>query len=132
MMYEYDVIVIGSGFGGAITAYELADKGYRVCILERGPQWTGEYFPGSTERGSMENLKDILCAARLNLYGVPISIRKILENIDLFNVMEKWKKPALWEYRVLGRMDVLTASGVGGGSLVYANVLHRARRDTFA
>ena len=60
MMNEYDVVVIGSGFGGAITAYKLARKGYRVCILERGSQWTGRYFPGNTDKKPIENLVNIL------------------------------------------------------------------------
>lgn len=125
MMNEYDVVVIGSGFGGAITAYKLAEKGYKVCILERGPQWTGEYFPGSNQHDVAENLKDVLLSSRLVAGGVP------LMNLDLFHLIEKLLKPALWEYRALEKMDVLTANGVGGGSLIYANVLQRAHKEAF-
>ncbi|MFO1093290.1 MAG: NAD(P)-binding protein [Planctomycetaceae bacterium] len=49
-MPDYDAIVIGSGFGGAITACRLAEAGYKVCILERGRRWShdaahADFFP---------------------------------------------------------------------------------------
>ncbi|HHT9120404.1 MAG TPA: FAD-dependent oxidoreductase [Candidatus Hypogeohydataceae bacterium YC41] len=129
MMKGYEVVVIGSGFGGAVTAYELAKKGYKVCILERGPQWTSEYFPGSNKQDLAQNLIEILGASQLNSRGVPF--REIIRKADLLHVMEKLEKPSMWEYRAFDRMDVLTGNGVGGGSLVYANVLHRAHKEAF-
>ena len=45
MRTPFDVIVIGSGFGGAITARRLAEKGMRVLVLERGRRWEPEQYP---------------------------------------------------------------------------------------
>ena len=45
MTYDYDVIVIGSGFGGSVTALRLTEKGYRVGVLEAGRRWNAEDFP---------------------------------------------------------------------------------------
>ncbi len=42
---DFDVIVIGSGFGGAISGCRLAEAGYKVLILERGRRWTKETYP---------------------------------------------------------------------------------------
>ena len=43
--HEYDVIVIGSGFGGSVTALRLSEKGYRVGVLEAGRRFSDEDFP---------------------------------------------------------------------------------------
>ncbi len=43
--FDYDFIVIGSGFGGSVSALRLAEKGYRVCVLEKGRRWNKEDFP---------------------------------------------------------------------------------------
>jgi choline dehydrogenase-like flavoprotein len=45
MSPEYDVIVIGSGFGGSVTALRLSEKGYRVGVLEQGARWRPEDYP---------------------------------------------------------------------------------------
>jgi cholesterol oxidase len=47
---DYDVIVIGSGFGGAITACRLAEKKKRVLVLERGKKWTKDTYPRGVSR----------------------------------------------------------------------------------
>jgi choline dehydrogenase-like flavoprotein len=46
MLETFDAIVVGSGFGGAITACRLAEKGVHVLVLERGRRWTSEYPRG--------------------------------------------------------------------------------------
>jgi len=86
----YDVVVIGSGFGGAINACRLALAGRSVCILERGKRWGRKDFPRTTGQvaRSFWNYKDL----------------------------------GLLDYRAFENIDVLQASGVGGGSLVYFNV----------
>src|SRR5437588_7836791 len=95
----YDVVVIGSGFGGAINACRLAQAGRSVCILERGKRWGKRDFP-----------------------------RTIGQVAQAF-----WgsRSYGLLDYRTFKRMDVLQASGVGGGSLVYSNVIMRAPADVF-
>ncbi|GAA3297806.1 GMC oxidoreductase [Streptomyces cinereospinus] len=92
--YDYDVIVVGSGFGGSVTALRLTEKGYRVGVLEAGRRFTRDTLP----RNSWD-LKNYLWAPRLGLYG--------LQRIHL-----------------LGNVMVLAGAGVGGGSLNYANTLY--------
>ncbi|MEV1020584.1 GMC family oxidoreductase [Streptomyces sp. NPDC050264] len=92
--YDYDVIVVGSGFGGSVSALRLTEKGYRVGVLEAGRRYTRDTLP----RTSLK-LRDYLWAPRLGMYGI--------QRIHLMkNVM------------------VLAGAGVGGGSLNYANTLY--------
>ncbi|MEV6221016.1 GMC family oxidoreductase [Nocardia fluminea] len=92
--YDYDVIVIGSGFGGSVTALRLTEKGYRVGVLESGRRWNPEDFPKSNW-----NLRKSLWMPRLGLTG-PQRIS------------------------VLGKCAVFSGSGVGGGSVIYGNTLY--------
>ncbi|MEU5421867.1 GMC family oxidoreductase [Streptomyces sp. NPDC020667] len=92
--YDYDVIVVGSGFGGAVSALRLTEKGYRVGVLEAGRRFTRDTLP----RNSWD-LRNYLWAPALGLYGI--------QRIHL-----------------LGHVMVLAGAGVGGGSLNYANTLY--------
>ncbi|MFG2816539.1 GMC oxidoreductase [Streptomyces sp. NPDC048410] len=92
--YDYDVLVVGSGFGGSVTALRLTEKGYRVGVLEAGRRFT----PATLPRNSWD-LRNYLWAPRLGLYGI--------QRIHL-----------------LGNVMVLAGAGVGGGSLNYANTLY--------
>ncbi|WP_454321014.1 GMC family oxidoreductase N-terminal domain-containing protein [Streptomyces phaeoluteigriseus] len=92
--YDYDVIVVGSGFGGSATALRLTEKGYRVGVLEAGRRFTRESLPKNSW-----DLKNYLWAPRLGMYGI--------QRIHL-----------------LGNVMVLAGAGVGGGSLNYANTLY--------
>lgn len=98
---HFDAIVIGSGFGGAVMAYRLAEAGMRVCLLERGKAYPPGAFPRNP-RALHHNFWD----PKAKLFG-------------LFNI---------WSFRGL---DAVVSSGLGGGSLIYANVLLRKSRDTF-
>lgn len=95
--YDYDWLVVGSGFGGSVAALRLAEKGYRVGVLECGRRFSDEDFAESTW-----SLRRYYWAPRLGLRGV---LRLTLFR-DIF---------------------VASGSGVGGGSLGYANTLYRAR-----
>ena len=94
-MHDYDVVIIGSGFGGSVAALRLTEKGYKVCVLEAGARFADNDFA----KTSWE-LKKFLFFPKLGLKGI--------QRIDLLrNVM------------------VMSGAGVGGGSLVYANTLYR-------
>lgn len=99
---RYDFIVIGSGFGGSVCALRLAEKGYRVLVVEEGKRWAAQDFPRSNW-----NVRKFLWLPRLGCAGI--------QRLD-------------W----LGDVLVLGGVGVGGGSLVYANTLVRPSVDAFA
>ncbi len=92
---HFDAIVVGSGFGGSVTAYRLAEAGLSVCVLERGKTYPPGEFPRAPHRMKM-NFWD----PSEGLYG-------------MYN---------LWSFSGLG---AVVCSGLGGGSLIYANVLIR-------
>ncbi|MBB4891804.1 cholesterol oxidase [Streptomyces olivoverticillatus] len=92
--FDYDVVVVGSGFGGSVSALRLAEKGYRVGVLEAGRRFTPETLPKNSW-----DLRNYLWAPALGLYGI--------QRIHL-----------------LGHVMVLAGAGVGGGSLNYANTLY--------
>ncbi|MGH3741341.1 MAG: FAD-dependent oxidoreductase, partial [Micromonosporaceae bacterium] len=90
----YDVVVIGSGFGGSVAALRLTEKGYRVGVLEAGRRFADHELPKTSWR-----VKRFLWAPHLGWYGI--------QKINL-----------------LRNVLVLSGAGVGGGSLVYANTLY--------
>ncbi len=93
MENEFDYIIIGSGFGGSVSALRLSEKGYRVAVLEAGMQYDQGDFATTNW-----NLPRWLWAPQLGCYGIQ-------------------------RINILKDMIVLSGSGVGGGSLVYANTL---------
>ncbi|MBW3652300.1 MAG: GMC family oxidoreductase [Actinobacteria bacterium] len=98
---HFDAVVVGSGFGGSVTAYRLADAGHSVCLLERGKPFGPNSFPRSPL-----GMKRQFWDPSEGLHG-------------MFNV---------WSF---ADIDAIVASGLGGGSLVYANVLLRKDEDWF-
>jgi cholesterol oxidase len=101
-MTHYDIVVVGSGFGGSVSALRLAEKGYRVGVLEAGRRFTPDTLPKTSW-----DLRNFLWAPKLGLRG--------MQRITL-----------------LKDVMVLSAAGVGGGSLVYANTLYRPPAPFFA
>ena len=98
---EFDCVVVGSGFGGSVVACRVAEAGHRVLVLERGRSYSPGDFPRSPLQTST-NFWD----PRKDLYG-------------LFDI---------WSFR---RFEAVVSSGLGGGSLIYANVLLRKPETWF-
>ena len=91
---DFDVIVVGSGFGGSVAALRLSEKGYRVAVLEAGARFDATNLP----RTSWE-IRRFLWAPTLGCYGIQ-------------------------RVHFLRDVLVLAGAGVGGGSLNYANTLY--------
>jgi cholesterol oxidase len=89
----YDYIIIGSGFGGSVSALRLSEKGHRVAVLEKGKRYETKDFPRTNW-----NLRKNLWVPQLGLYGI-------------------------WNLSLLRHAFVLHGTGVGGGSLNYCNQL---------
>ena len=92
--YDYDVVVVGSGFGGSVAALRLTEKGYTVAVLEAGRRFTPETLPKNSW-----DTRNYLWAPALGCYGIQ-------------------------RFHVLKDVMVLGGAGVGGGSLNYANTLY--------
>ncbi|MGZ5366431.1 MAG: GMC oxidoreductase [Aeromicrobium sp.] len=94
MSFDYDVLVIGSGFGGSVSALRLTEKGYKVGVFEAGKRYEDKDFAKNSW-----HLRKFLWMPQIGCYGI--------QRIDKL-------KDAL----------ILSGAGVGGGSLVYANTLY--------
>ena len=100
--FDYDALIVGSGFGGSVSALRMSEKGYRVAVLEQGRRI------GRPEMEAAENsLRSLLWAPALGLKG-------------------------FFTQNVFQHLNVVGGVGVGGGSLVYAAVLLEPRQDFFA
>ncbi len=102
MQPDYDVVIIGSGFGGSVSALRLTEKGYRVGVLEAGPRYADADFAKTSW-----DLRRFLWAPHLGMYGI--------QRIHL-----------------LRNCMILAGAGVGGGSLNYANTLYVPPEPFFA
>ncbi|MEL6760144.1 MAG: GMC family oxidoreductase [Myxococcota bacterium] len=98
---DIDYLIIGSGFGGSVSALRLVEKGYRVLMLEKGRRFEPSDFPRTNWQ-----LRKWLWAPWLGARG-------------------------LFKMTFLPHITVLSGVGVGGGSLVYANTLPTPKRDFF-
>ena len=101
MNHRFDAIVIGSGFGGAITACRLAEKGMKVLVLERGRRWAPREYP-----------------------------RKVGDPW-LFSEHQPARQNGWLDLRFFKHMTVAQAAGVGGGSLAYSSVAVEADPSLF-
>jgi cholesterol oxidase len=99
--FDYDWIVVGSGFGGSVSALRLAEKGYRVAVLECGKRFSDEDFPKSTW-----DIRRYFWAPRLGMRGI-------------------------FRLSTFKDVAVVSGCGVGGGSLGYANTLYVPPTDFF-
>ena len=90
----YDYIVIGSGFGGSVASLRLVEKGYKVLLLEQGKRFNPEDFPRTNW-----NLPKYLWIPSFRCFG--------FQKLSFYSTA-----------------SILSGTGVGGGSLVYANTLY--------
>jgi cholesterol oxidase len=97
----YDYIIIGSGFGGSVSALRLSEKGYSVLVIEKGRWYKAEDFPKTNW-----NLKKWLWDPRIGLFG-------------------------FFKMTYLNHVTILSGVGVGGGSLTYANTLPIPKKEFF-
>lgn len=121
---RFDVMVVGTGFGGSVTAARLAEGGMRVLMLERGPWWgpAGETLANDPAirrrwprgvRGSRKFLRNVRVArGRVG--------RELMVHDD-----------GLFEFHRFEQLLAVTGSGVGGGSLVYTNILSQPGPEFF-
>ena len=101
MTAEWDFVIVGSGFGGSVSALRLAQKGYRVLVLEKGPRRGANDFAKTTW-----NLRRWLWLPGFGCRGI-------------------------FRMSFLPHVTALSGVGVGGGSLVYANTLPIPKRPFF-
>jgi len=90
---DYDHVIIGSGFGGSVSALRLSQKGYRVLVIEKGKWYTAKDFPKTNW-----NFRKWLWLPGIRFYGI-------------------------MKLSIFRHIAILSGTGVGGGSLVYANTL---------
>jgi cholesterol oxidase len=90
---DYDFVIIGSGFGGSVSALRLSKKGYKVLVIEKGKWFEAKDFPKSNW-----NLRKWLWVPGIRFFGI-------------------------MKLSIFKHVAVLSGTGVGGGSLVYANTL---------
>jgi cholesterol oxidase len=100
--FDYDWLIVGSGFGGSVSALRLAEKGYRVAVLECGRRFADQDFAERTSQ------------SRRYLWAPHLGLRGILR-MSLFK-----------------DVFILSGCGVGGGSLGYANTLYRAGPEFYS
>ncbi len=98
---HFDFIIIGSGFGGSVSALRLSEKGYKVLVIEKGREYKPEDFPKTNW-----NLRKWLWLPFVRFYG-------------------------FFKLTIFRHITVLSGVGVGGGSLVYANTLPRPDNEFF-
>lgn len=105
--FDFDAVIIGSGFGGAVSACRLAEHGMKVLVLERGRRWAPQAGPGVTAYPRAD--------------GDPW-----LWDEDEPGFLNGWA-----DLRTFGDMAVAAGAGVGGGSLIYANISVEAKPEVF-
>jgi cholesterol oxidase len=97
--HTYDYVIIGSGFGGSVSALRLSEKGYKVLVIEKGKNYSAEEFPKTNW-----DLPNWLWLPSLRFFG-------------------------FFKMTFFRHIGILSGVGVGGGSLVYAGTLARPGKE---
>ena len=135
---KYDSIIIGSGFGGTVSALTIAKKNEgtnkRVCMLERGQWWVSHEMPASKEgtTDGKATIREFLHKKNMpySTWAYPNDIRGVFTVFGNSRKVNRIK--GLYDYRQLKNVHVITSSGVGGGSLVYTNVTEEPEGIAYA
>lgn len=101
MHFDYDYIIVGSGFGGSVSAHRLTEKGYKVLVIEKGKRWSPTQFPETNWK-----LRKWLWLPSFSFKGI-------------------------FKMTIMRHVGILSGVGVGGGSLMYANTLPRPRETFY-
>jgi cholesterol oxidase len=139
----YDSVVIGSGFGGTIVSLSIAKKynekniqdsgKKRVCILERGHWWLSHEIPQSFSKESLDSasLRSFLVKNDFpfRTWAYPNDTKGMFTAIRNSRVANKVE--GLYDFRTLKNVNVISGSGVGGGSLVYFNLTVKPDHDVY-
>lgn len=110
--FDFDAVVVGSGFGGAVNACRLSERGLRVLVLERGRRWQSKHFPRPQ--------------------GDATDFPRRPEDPFLWDQDAPQRDNGWFDIRPFPGMLVLVAAGVGGGSLAYSNVSVEPAPDVFS
>ena len=117
MQNKFDVVVVGSGFGGGTVALRMAEAGKSVCVLERGRRWRGKNLPQHPAGPDSKAFPE-------------------LGDVDFFWGRQLWhptkQRLGLYDMRQMINLQTLLAAGVGGGSLIWSNVVVEAPETIFA
>ncbi len=137
---KYEAVIIGSGFGGTIMSLTLANKceqkGGRVCLLERGQWWISHEMPdkqeGRLQGAKQASIREFLDQNKMpyyNTWAYPDNSEGIFK---VFGSSRPMNRNGLYDFRNLLNVHVITASGIGGGSLVYSNVTEKPPPNVYA
>ena len=133
---KYEAVVIGSGFGGTVASLTLANKyekedknkeeklKRRVCILERGQWWVSHEMPDKPD-GTIDNSQALRGYLTKNdmpygTWAYPDDVKGLLNLFGNSRPINNLK--GVYDYKAMRNVHIISASGVGGGSLVYTNV----------
>lgn len=139
----YDSVVIGSGFGGTIISLSIAKKydeknkedsgKRRVCILERGQWWISHEIPQSLDQDSIESrsLRSYLIKNNMpfNTWAYPNDLKGMLTAIGNSRAVNSVE--GIYDFKKMKNVNIISGSGVGGGSLVYFNLTVKPEHNVY-
>ncbi len=139
----YDSIVIGSGFGGTIISLSIAKKydeknkidsgKRRICILERGQWWISHEIPHSLDQNSIESksIRSYLIKNNMpfNTWAYPNDLKGMLTVIGNSRAVNSIE--GIYDFKKMKNVNIISGSGVGGGSLVYFNLTVKPEHNVY-
>ena len=144
---QSEAVVIGSGFGGTITSLALVNKYFedaklnpsdkkKIILLERGQWWVSHELPVTPSAHDLQEKPTVKEGIRefLEKNNFPYRTWPYPDNLNglghlINNIRNRYNRLGLLDYRISDRVHTLTASGVGGGSLIYTNVTEEPLKE---